>query len=167
MNDEQIEKLLRKGQAIRVPEDLLGKLQAGIRVPRATSARTGFDARPAWLKRWLPALAFASILLMCVVVVAVQTNLIAELKHENEKMRAVTGNLEALRAANAEYQKLSAQNQELERVRQDNAASSTFVVGINHSMGFPACLRRSRASPFGTQSNGSRELFVWWPRTNC
>src|SRR5208282_3336601 len=49
----------------------------------------------------------------------------------------------------------------------DIIASSTFVVGISHSMGFPVCLRQSRASRSDTQRSGSRELCVWLPRTNC
>ena len=45
-------------------------------------------------------------------------------------------------------------------------ASSTFVMGINRTV-FPVCQRQSRAWRFDTPANDSRELCVWWRRTNC
>jgi hypothetical protein len=130
MNAEEIEKLLQKGPDIRVPDGLLGRLKTNIRVPRVERSRPGFDARPSWLKRWMPALALTSILLLCMVAVAVQTNIILELKQQNEALRATTGNLEALRTANAEFQKLSAQNQDLERLRKDNVELQKLRVEV-------------------------------------
>ena len=45
--------------------------------------------------------------------------------------------------------------------------SSTFVMGINHSMGFLACPRQSRASRSDTRRSDSPELCAWLQKTNC
>src|SRR5580698_1809020 len=121
MNDTQIENLLRKGPALRTPEGLLEKLVADIHIPRTEADRAGWTTSAPWFKRWLPALSFAVILLACVMAIAVQTNILASLKQQNDALRATTGNLDALRADNAEFQKLSNENQQLDRLRKDHA----------------------------------------------
>ena len=121
MTETQIEQLLRQAPEPRAPAGLLQTLQREIILPRAQSGRVNhFDSRP-WLRRWLPALSFAAFFVACVVAIAVQTNLLVELKRENATLRAAAQNLDQLRADNAEYQRLLAQSQELEKLRQDNA----------------------------------------------
>lgn len=124
MNDEQMENLLRKGPTPKAPEGLAERLKADIRLPRA-SANTVTDQRewrprPSWLRRWLPALSFAAILLTCMVAIGVQGNLMTELKQQNNDLRAKTQNLDSLRQANVDLQRLRNENQELDRLRKDN-----------------------------------------------
>src|SRR5579859_3246100 len=121
MTETQIEQLLRQAPEPRAPIGLLQTIQREIILPRAGSGRINhFESRP-WLRRWLPALSFAAFFVACVVAIAVQTNMLAELKRENATLRAAAQNLDQLRADNAEYQRLLAQSQELEKLRQDNA----------------------------------------------
>ena len=121
MTETQIEQLLRQAPEPRAPIGLLQSVRREIVLPRARSGRVNhFDSRP-WLRRWLPALSFAAFFVACVLAIAVQTNLLAELKRENTTLRAAAQNLDQLRADNAEYQRLLAQSQELEKLRQDNA----------------------------------------------
>ena len=125
MNDEQIEKLLRKAPGLKAPAGLAEKLKADIRLPQAktnTSAgRTAWSRPPSWSRRWLPALSFAAILLTCLVALGVQSNLLEELKQHNADLRAKTQNLDSLRQANADVQRLRNENQEFDRLRKDNA----------------------------------------------
>ncbi len=123
MNPDRIEELLRKTPSPKAPADLMQKLTAGIRLPRPAAVKesTNWSRPPSWTRRWLPALSFAAIFLVCVAVIAVQTNIVAELQRQNGQLRASQQDLNALRAQNAEYQKLSADSQELERLRKDNA----------------------------------------------
>jgi hypothetical protein len=121
MNDEKIEKLLRKAPAINVPDGLLEKLEADIRLPRAELKRPAPISPRSWFQRWVPAISIAMIFLVCFVAFAVQTNTLSQLKQENATLRAQTGNLEALRADNVEYQRLSQQVEELDRLRKDRA----------------------------------------------
>ncbi len=124
MNDEQIEKLLRKAPTPKAPADLAEKLKADIRLPlantNASAARTAWSRPPSWSRRWLPALSFAAILLTCLVAFGVQGNLLTELKQYNADLRAKIQNLDSLRQANAELQQLRNENQELDRLRKDN-----------------------------------------------
>lgn len=121
MNSEQIENILRHPPGIKTPADLLEKLVADIQLPRAQSEQIVWTARPSWLRRWMPALSFITVFLVCLVAIAVQTNILSTLRKANDKLRGEQGNLDALRAANAEYQRLFNENQQLDRLRKDNA----------------------------------------------
>ena len=122
MSIERMEERLRRAPTPKAPEDLLRKLTADIRLPRAAmNPAASWSGPPSWARRWMPALSFAAILLICVVAIAVQTNMLAELQRENGGLRAAKGNLETLCVENAEYQKLVAESQEAERLRKDNA----------------------------------------------
>jgi len=122
MNDEQIEKLLRRAPRPLAPAGLLAKLQADIALPRQTQTAPAnrTEAVP-FLRRWFPAVSFAAIFLSCIVAIAVQSNQVVQLKHENQALRAATQNLEQLRRENAEFHKLLVAHQELERLRKDFA----------------------------------------------
>lgn len=121
MNSEQIENILRHPPVIKIPADLFEKLVADIQLPRTQSERIVWTAQPLWLRRWMPALSFITVFLVCLVAIAVQTNILSALRYENDKLRGEQGNLDALRAANAEYQRLFNENQQLDRLRRDNA----------------------------------------------
>ena len=121
MNDEPIEKLLRRGAVLKAPAGLLEDLIADIRLPRATAERTVWNAPPSWFKRWMPAISLAAIFLACLVAIAVQMNTLSELTRQNESLRAANQPLEVLRQENGEYRRLSSENAELGRLRKDNA----------------------------------------------
>jgi hypothetical protein len=121
MTMNQVEELLRKAPRPKAPEELLRRLTAGIRLPQPAAAVENWGTQSSWMRRWLPALSFAAIFLVCLAVVAVQTNVLSQLQQQNGQLRAGTQNLEALRAENAEYQQLAAGSQELERLKKDNA----------------------------------------------
>jgi hypothetical protein len=120
MNDETIEKLLRKAPGVVVPEGLRDRLQAQIALPNPEPRSTRrYDTRP-WLRRWMPALSFAAFFVACVVAIGVQTNVLTDLKRENESLRASVQNLPQLQNENAEFKRLQTQTGELERLRNDN-----------------------------------------------
>jgi hypothetical protein len=121
MNDEQIERLLRQGAAVRTPDGLLGRLKQDIRLPRTEMGRTDWTPAPSWFKRWMPALSFAVILLGCLVAIGIQTNMLQDLRQQNAELAAANQNLDALRAQNAEFQRLGNQSQQLDLLRKDNA----------------------------------------------
>ena len=121
MNSEQIERILRNPPAMKTPAGLMEKLAADIQLPRAQAEQVVWTAPPSWLRRWMPALSFVTVFLVCLVAIAVQTNILSTLRKANDKLRGEQGNLDALRAANGEYQRLRNENQQLDRLRKDNA----------------------------------------------
>ncbi len=122
MNDERIEQLLRKAPRSPAPAGLLEKLRTDIALPRRVETRpmNATEAVP-FFRRWFPAISFSVIFLACILAIAVQTNQIAELKHENATLQTSAQNIEQLRRDNAEYQRLKAAHEELERLRRDFA----------------------------------------------
>src|SRR6266498_941222 len=102
MNHERIEQLLRKAPRSPSPAGLLETLRTDIALPRRieTSPINQTDTVP-FFRRWIPAVAFATIFLACIVAIAVQTNQIAGLKHENAMLQSSAQSLEQLRRDNA------------------------------------------------------------------
>ena len=122
MKDERIEQLLRKAPRSSAPAGLLERLQADITLPRRIETRQVHPTEVlTFIRRWFPAVSFAAIFLACIVAIAVQTNQIAGLKHENATPQTSAQSLEQLRRDNAEYQRLKAAHEELERLRRDLA----------------------------------------------
>ena len=121
MNDTpRLENLLRKAPRLKVPGGLREKLRADIVLRRAsTNEPLRQDWRPLF-RRWLPVLSFSAFFLACVVAIAVQSNLLSDLRRQNESLKAGSQNVEGLRQENLEYQKLRAENQQLEQLRKDN-----------------------------------------------
>lgn len=120
MNDTTIEKLLRKAPPVKVPGGLLEKLRAGIVLPRPELNRIERNDWRPMLKRWIPALSFGALFLGCLVAIAVQSNVLSELRKENKQIETSLGDIEQLRRENAEYQRLFAESQQLEQLRKDN-----------------------------------------------
>jgi hypothetical protein len=122
MDDQTIEKLLRKAPAPKAPDELLERLQADIRLSHAATAnRTQWGEPTSFWKRWMPAVSFAVILLTCVVAIAVQTNVIGDLTRQNGELRATAQTLEDLQKQNADLQQMRNDGGELERLRNDAA----------------------------------------------
>ena len=121
MNDPQIETLLKRAPQPQPPADLLENLQREITLPKA-AYRNG--DRPnllqSSLRRWLPTFAFGLIIMSCLVIAGMQANVAAQLKKQNEELRANTPDLEQLRFQHRNYDKFKDQQQELEQLRADN-----------------------------------------------
>ena len=117
---ETTEELLRKAPRLRIPDGLLDELKKDIRLsgvekpmPHASESR--------WSpKRLFPAFSFSVLLLACLVAIAVQSNLLSELRRENQALRAESQDIAQLRQENQEYQRLRAQSGQLEQLRKDN-----------------------------------------------
>lgn len=119
MNDTEMEKLLRKAPRVKMPAGLAERLEGDIRIaprPRPSTA----DTRLFW-KRWLPALSLGVLILGCLVAIGVQSNVLVDLRRQNDNLRAAAQDLEQLRQENAEYQRLVAENRQLDQLRRDNA----------------------------------------------
>jgi hypothetical protein len=124
MTMDQIENILRKAPTPKAPEELLQRLTTGVRLPRTSAATVDspdWGARPSWLWKWLPAVSFAAIFLVCLAVIAVQSNTLAELERGNNDLRAAKTKLEAARTENPANQEAVIENQGLEGLRKDNA----------------------------------------------
>jgi hypothetical protein len=121
MNDQTIESLLRKSPIPRVPDGLLENLLGEIRLPRAATGPAEWGGPQPFLRRWFPALAFGLIMLTCIVVAGIQTNLLDGLKREAGLLTAQTQNLDGLRQTNAEVVRLRNENSQLDRLQTDNA----------------------------------------------
>lgn len=169
MNIEHIEKILRNPPAIKTPPGLSEKLTAEIDLPRVQSEREERVVPTPWLKRWMPALSFITIFLVCLVAMAEQTNLISDLRRGNQKFLSGQGDLDALRAENAQVQNLRFQNQELDRLRKDNAELQQLrdeVARLSPLVSNLAALRAENArlhasvSPNATTSNQDDDFFA-------
>jgi hypothetical protein len=128
MNDTEIEKLLRKTPRVKMPAGLAERLEGDIRLaprPRPSAA----DSRLFW-KRWLPALSFGVLILGCLVAIGVQSNVLVDLRRQNNNLRAAGQDLEQLRQENAEYQRLVAENRQLDQLRRDNEELEKLRVEI-------------------------------------
>jgi hypothetical protein len=111
---------LRKAPRATAPEGLLRRLQGQIRLPQGESPVEPRLNSRSWFRRWMPALSFGAFFIGCLVAIGVQTSILAELRRENEALRAATQDISELRTANQEYKRLLARSQELERLRKDN-----------------------------------------------
>jgi len=121
MNDERIERLLRKAPRSPAPGGLLEQLRTDIALPRRIETRPVHPVETtAWLRRF-PAISFAVVFLACIAAIAVQTNQIAGLKHENATLQTQAQNLDALRRDNSEYQRLKSEHEQLDRLHKDYA----------------------------------------------
>jgi len=160
MSADRIEQMLRKTPSPRAPEELLRKLTAGIRLPPPTAARTESWDRPSWARRWLPALSFAAIFLVCLAVIAVQTNILSDLQRQSGELRAAKEKLETLRAENAEYRRLTVENQELDRLRKDNAELLKLRGEVAQLQGLLQDAGKLRAENQELRVNASQAGFV-------
>jgi len=121
MNDSQIENLLRQPPRPSPPPGLLKQLQADIVLPsQGRHTRDRALLRHHFLRRWFPALAFGMFLLSCVVIIGVQSNLINQIKRQNQELRATTPDLERLLKNKLESERLQAQFGELEQLRKES-----------------------------------------------
>src|SRR5262249_11181535 len=105
------------------PPDLLDTLLADISLPQTTPARLKREQPKIWqnsLRRWLPAFGFGIFLLSCLVIVGVQSNLITQVKHRNQELRATASNLDQPRQDHDKVERLQKQQEDLEQLRKDH-----------------------------------------------
>jgi hypothetical protein len=115
---EDLEKVLRKAPQPKVPAGLLEKLRSDIALPRAESGQAVNDGRP-WLKRWVPALSFAAFFLASLVAIAMQANILADLRRENRELQLAATGAEQIQREQASSQ--TAEQLRLEQLRKDAA----------------------------------------------
>lgn len=120
MNEQRIEELLRKASRVSTPPGLLEKLDADINLPRGQIQRMDRGKSTPFFRRWFPALSFGLLVLGCLITLAVQTNQLIGLRHENDSLRAASANLDQLRQDNAELQRLRLAAQETEQLQKDH-----------------------------------------------
>src|SRR5688572_8582382 len=116
---KDIEKALRKAPQPKVPAGLLEKLQSDIVLPRAQLNQGGVSEWRPWLKRWVPALSFTAFLLASLVAIAMQANVVGELRRENQQLQLAAGGAEQVRRERADSQ--SIEQLRLEQLRKDAA----------------------------------------------
>jgi len=119
--NEHIETILRKVLQAKAPAGLLERLQADIALPRTPvneAERT--DPRPLF-RRWLPALSFSAFLLASLIAIAVQANILSDLRQENRQLQSSVANVEQARLAGVGSQAAQAEQLRLEQLRKDVA----------------------------------------------
>lgn len=119
--NEHIETILRKAPQAKAPAGLLEKLQADIALPRAPfneAERT--DPRP-FFRRWLPALSFSALLLASLIAIAVQANILSDLRQENRQLQSSAADMAQARLASAGSQAAQSEQLRLEQLRKDVA----------------------------------------------
>lgn len=85
--ESEIEALLHKTPTPKPTPQLAASLKAAVRLPQPANGSALEIGGPLW-RRWFPALAYAVLILGCVVVLAVQNTQQQELIRQNEELRA-------------------------------------------------------------------------------
>ena len=88
MTDAQIEMILRKAPQPPPPHGLLERLQADVALPARARANGDHLNLSSFLRRWFPAIAFGVFFLSCVVIIGLQSNIVGQVKEENQQLRA-------------------------------------------------------------------------------
>ena len=131
MNEQTIEKLLRKMPPVRMPPGLLKDLQSNIELPRTAATHREPRIPNHAFRRWLPALGLALWFLGCIIVFGIQARQIAELERARDqaqiagtaaslgpdsgqpRLRLLESELEQLRKDAADVQRLRAETEQL------------------------------------------------------
>jgi hypothetical protein len=146
MTDTEIENLLRKAPHPAAPAGLKERLQEDILLPqRHSMIPEGTPYTLPWWRRWLPAVSFAMVFLTCVVILAMQTSQIIQLRRDNAALRGATTTLAQLRRDNQDLQQLQAQAQELDRLRKDSLELQRLRAEIDQLRGQAQSFAQLRA----------------------
>jgi multidrug efflux pump subunit AcrA (membrane-fusion protein) len=128
--EAQIESLLRKAPTPKPAPQLTTSLKSAIKLPGHANGADLELSVPLW-RRWFPALAYAVLILGCVMVLAVQNNQQRELIRQNEQLRAEIAMAEE---AAEERQQLLAKAQsaarEIEQWQRDAAEADRLAVRL-------------------------------------
>jgi hypothetical protein len=128
--EAQIESLLRKAPTPKPAPQLATALKSAIKL---ASHANGTDLElsvPLW-RRWFPALAYAVLILGCVVVLAVQSNQQRELLRQNEQLRAqIVVAEEAAEERQQQLAKTRSAAREIEQLKRDAAEAERLAVRL-------------------------------------
>ena len=131
MNDDTIEKLLRKAPRVQPPDGLRDDLQRNIELAnaRSSTSRPGPMDPAGWIRRWLPAMSFGVWFLVCAVVFGIQTVRISDLREQNRVRQLADRNAtEQLQLAEAARAATAA---ELDQLRRDLADAQRLRAEVN------------------------------------
>jgi len=132
---ERFAKLLRKTPPLTPPTGLREKLQGQVSVPsKGGQPASSLPWRPL-LNRWLPALSFSVLFLACLVAIAVQSNVLSELRRENTRLRASIGEVEPLLQKNIQPQASLAQKGKSESASADKLERDRLREEVNRLHG--------------------------------
>lgn len=128
--EAQIESLLRKAPTPKPAPNLAPALKSAIKLPSHANGADLELSVPLW-RRWFPALAYAVLILGCVVVLAVQNNQQRELLRQNEQLRQEIAMAEEA-AAERQQQLAKAQSaaREIEQLQRDAAEAERLAVRL-------------------------------------
>jgi hypothetical protein len=128
--EAEIETLLRKAPTPKPAPHLATSLKSAIKLPGPANGADLELSVPLW-RRWFPALAYAVLILGCVVVLAVQNNQQRELIRQNEQLRAEIA--VAQEAADARQQQLAqmmSAAREIEQLQRDAAEADRLAARL-------------------------------------
>lgn len=120
MNEENIERLLRKAPRPQVPPGLLARLEADISLPGRRAEAVRRSSSPPWFRRWLPAYSLGGVLLACAVLVAQQAVTVSQLRKAGQTVAQAKRPAETSGQPNQTLNSLRPDIQELERLRKEN-----------------------------------------------
>jgi len=128
--EAEIETLLRKAPTPKPAPHIATSLKSAIKLPGHTNGADLELSVPLW-RRWFPALAYAILLLGCVVVLAVQNTQQRELIRQNEQLRA---EIAVAQEADAEREQaqltLQSAAREIEQLTRDAAEADRLAARL-------------------------------------
>lgn len=120
MNEENIERLLRKAPRPQVPPGLLERIEANISLPGRRVEAIHRSSSPPWFRRWLPAYSLGVVLLACAVLVAQQAATVSQLRKAGQTVAEAKRPAETSGQPRQTVNSLRPDIQELERLRKEN-----------------------------------------------
>jgi len=131
MNTEsEIETLLRQAPAPKPAPQLATSLKSAIKLTGHANGAVLELSIPLW-RRWFPALAYAVLILGCVVVLAVQTSQQRELTRQNEQLRAeIAMAEEAAEERQQQLAKAQSAAREIEQLQRDAAEAGRLAARL-------------------------------------
>lgn len=128
--EAQIESLLRKAPTPKPAPNLAPALKSAIKLPSHANGADLELSVPLW-RRWFPALAYAVLILGCVVVLAVQSNQQQELLRRNEQLREqIAVAEEAAEERQQQLAKAQSAAREIEQLKRDAAEAERLAVRL-------------------------------------
>lgn len=128
--EAEIESLLRQAPTPQPAPQLATTLKSAIKLPGPTNGADLELSVPLW-RRWFPALAYAALILGCVVVLAVQSNQQQELIRQNEQLRVeIAVAEEAAEERQQQLAKAQSAAREIEQWQRDAAEADRLAVRL-------------------------------------
>lgn len=125
--ESEIENILRQAPAPKPTPQLAAALKSAVKLPGSADGADLELSVPLW-RRWFPALAYAILILGCVIVLAVQSNQQQELLRQNEQLRAeIAVAEEAVRERDRQLAQTAGAGRELEQLKRDAAEADRLA----------------------------------------